>query len=444
MMNRHRGLDEMNPDYEHVTRLRRLAKGYFSPEILATAMFVLLLFNAPLSEALNNILIVGLFIWWLLTQPAIHELRAASLYLLILVLFCLTPLISLATSTVGELSERIGDVTGAVKFALLLLPVYSLSTLNRTSLDLVTACLTAGALIASVEAFVMWQYPLNPYPVLRALAGANGSALYMSLVLISAISLSWSPKLLLSIPGYAGIMISLSFSLVTRSVTAIAVSACVLFLAIALSMFTRRRKVFLTVSACLAILSATALTVSDAHLHWTKFTDEFRENVYGGNIGSKRFEIFNTASEVFDRNLWFGAGYRQFGKATSVRVVAEELEKEGRSYQSERIRFFHVNHGHNIWTQVLVERGLVGIGLLLAFFLATAIHIFRNVVEVYRNGERDLELVQLVFISCAAWTMLFVGGIGSSTFHTEHGMIALILLIWSINGFHISDKRMYH
>lgn len=444
MMNRHRGLDEMNPDYEHVTRLRRLAKGYFSPEILATAMFVLLLFNAPLSEALNNILIVSLFIWWLLAQPAFHELRAASLYLLIFVLFCLTPLISLATSNVGELSERIGDVTGAVKFALLLLPVYSLSSLNRTSLDLVTACLTTGALTASVEAFVTWHYSLNPYPVLKALGGANGSALYMCVILIASISLCWSPKLPLSILGYAGIMTSLLFSIAARSVTALAVSACVLFLAIVLSMFTRRRKVFLTVSACLAMLFAATLSLSSAHLHWTKFTDEFRENVYGDNIGSKRFEIFNTASKVFDRNVWFGAGYRQFGKATSPKTLAEELREEGRSYQSERIRFFHANHGHNIWTQVLVERGLVGIGLLLAFFLATAIHIFRNVVEVYRNRECDLELVQLVFISCAAWAMLFVGGIGNSTFHTEHGMVALILLTWSINGFLVSDKRMCH
>ena len=181
---------------------------------------------------------------------------------------------------------------------------------------------------------------------------------------------------------------------------------------------------------------------TDARFYWKKFTDSTIEVVYGDNIGSKRFEIFNTAAEVYDRNFWFGAGYRQFGKATSVEIVADELDREGRSYEGERSRFYHTGHGHNVWTQVLVERGLVGIGLLLSFFLVTAFLIFRNVFELYRKREPDLELVQLAFISCAAWTMLFVGGVGSSTFHIEHGMVALPLLVWSLTRFDASKKRI--
>ena len=415
--------------------------GTFAVENLGTLLFVALLFIAPLSEALNNVLIVALFIWWLSTCEIARELRAAPLFLLVIILFCIAPLISLATSNVSEPADRLRDVTGAVKFALLLLPVYSLTSRSGTSLNLVAVGLTAGALIASVEAYVTWQHSSNHYPVLKALVGANSSALYMTVILISAISLSWSTKLSASILGYVGIITALSFSVATRSLTAIAVSACVLLLAVVMSMFTRRRKVFLKGILCLAILSAAALAVSSTHVHWTKFTDEFSESVYGDNFGSRRFEIFNTAAEVFDRNLWFGAGYRQFGKATSQEIVADELKMEGRIYQHERGRYFHVNHGHNVWTQVLVERGLVGIGLLVSFFLATAFRICRNVVELYRSRERDLELVQLAFISCSAWAMLFVGGVGNSTFHNEHGMAALVLLVWSIVGFHVSDKR---
>ena len=411
-------------------------------ETIGTLLFVSLLFMGAISEALNNVLIVLLFIWWLSTQSAVREVRAAPLYLLIIVLFCTTPLVSLATSTVGEPSDRLRDVTGAVKFALLLLPVYSMSSRNRASVDLVAACLTAGALLASIEAFVAWQHSPSPYPVLKALVGANGSALYMSVVLVSAIALSWSPKLPLSILGYAGIITSLSFPVAARSVTAFAVSVCVLFLAVVMSMFTRRWKTFLMVSACLAGFSCAALMTTDARFYWKKFTDSTIEVVYGDNIGSKRFEIFNTAAEVYDRNFWFGAGYRQFGKATSVEIVADELDREGRSYEDEHGRFYHTGHGHNVWTQVLVERGLVGIGLLLSFFLVTAFLIFRNVFELYRKRESDLELVQLAFISCAAWTMLFVGGVGSSTFHIEHGMVALPLLVWSLTRFDASKRRI--
>ena len=427
---------------ESRTWSKTLRRGSSTAETIGTSLFVFLLFSAAISEALNNILIVLLFIWWLWTRSAARELRAAPLYLLVIALFCTTPLVSLATSTVGEPASRLGDVTGAIKFALLLLPVYSMSSRNRLPVDLVTACLTAGAVIASVEAFVTWHLSSGYSPILKALAGINESAMYMSVILAAAIAISWSPKLPISILGYAGIMTSLWLSFISDSITALAVSVCILLLAAVMSILTRRRKEFLLVIACLAVLSGVALTATDAHFYWKRTVHELTNQVYGNEIGAYRLEIFNTAAEVYDRNLWFGAGYRQFRKATTVEIVADELDKDGRSYEEERSRFYHDGRGHNVWTEVLVERGLVGIGLLLSFLLITAFHICRNVFDLYRKRERDLELVRLAFISCAVWTMLFVGGIGMSTFHTEHGMVALLLLVWSLTGFEVSERRL--
>lgn len=432
----------MNPGPES----RTWAKGFFRENSIAettgTSLLLSLLFMAAISETMNNVLIVLLFVWWLATRPVARELREAPPHLLIIVLFCTTPLISLATSTVGEPFDRLVDVTGAIKFALLLLPVWSISLRHRVSVDPVTACLIAGTLIALIEAFTTWRISSDPYPILKALVGVNGSALYMSVVLVSAIALSWSPKLPLSILGYAVIVISFWYSIIMNSVTAFIVSVCILLLASVISMLTERWKVFLPVIAGLAILSgaAASATTSGAQSYWRIFTRDTTERFYGDEIYSYRFEIFNTAAEVYDRNSWFGAGYRQFGKATSVEIVTEELEREGRSYEDERSRFYHVNHGHNVWTQVLVERGLVGVALLLAFFLATAFRISRNVLDLYRKGERGPESVRPAFISAGAWTMLFIGGIGNSTFHTEHGMAALLLLVWSLARFEITEE----
>ena len=414
-------------------------------ETIGASLFLSLLFVAPISETLNNVLIVLLFLWWLSTRPVVRELRAAPPHLLIIVLFGAAPLVSLATSTVGEPSDRLVDVTGAVKFALLLLAIWSISSRARASIDVepVTVCLVAGAVIALVEAFVTWMGSFEGYPVLKALVGANGSALYMSLVLVSAIALSWSPKLPLSILGGTVILISFCYSIMTASITAFIVSVCVLFLAAAMSAFTGRWKVFLGAIAALAILSGAVLSATIAHDYWETFTREAAANLYGDTPGSYRIEIFNTAAEVYDRNLWFGAGYRQFGKATSVEIVADELEREGRSYEGERSRFYHVNHGHNVWTQVLVERGLVGVALLLSFFLATAFRICRNVLDLCRRREGGLEPVRLAFISSGVWIMLFVGGIGNSTFHTEHGMAALVLLVWSLARFEAFRARTH-
>ncbi len=421
---------------------KTLHQGNPTAERIGTSLFVSLLFSAAISEALNNVLIILLLIWWLWTRPAVRELRTAPKYLLIIVLFCTTPLVSLVTSTVGDPSDRIGDVTGVVKLALLLLPVYSLSSRNRLSVDLVTTCLAVGAVIASAEAFVTWHFSSGDSPVLRALAGINESAMYMSVILAAAVVISWSPNLCISILGYAGIMTSLWLSLISDSITALVVSTCVLFLAAVTSIFIKRQKRFLSVIACLAALSGMALASTDAHFYWKRAANEFTNQVYGNEVGAHRIEIFNTATEVYGRNFWFGAGYRQFGKATSVEVIAQKIEKEGRIYGEERNSFYHAPHGHNIWTQVLVERGFVGIGLFLSFLLVTAFGICRNVFDLYRRGERDLELVQLAFISCAAWTVLVVGGMGDLIIRNEHGMVALLLLVWSITGFGVRFARI--
>ena len=433
----------MKSSREGRTWTKALLREGSTAETIGASLLLCLLFMAPISETLNNVLIVLLFLWWLSTRSVIRELRAAPPHLLIIVLLCAAPLVSLATSNVGEPSDRLVDVTGAVKFALLLLPVWSISSRDRVSINVepVTACLTAGAVVALVEAFATWTGSFEGYPVLKALVGANGSALYMSLVLVSAIALSWSPKLPLSILGGAVILISFCYSIITNSTTAFIVSVCILFLAAAMSTFTERWKAFLGALVVLAILSGAAFSATSAHVFWETFTRDAAASLYGDSYGSYRIEIFNTAAEVYDRNLWFGAGYRQFGKATSVEIVADELDGEGRSYEEERSRFYHVNHGHNVWTQVLVERGLVGVALLLSFFLATAFRICRNVLELCRRREGGLEPVRLAFISSGVWIMLFVGGIGNSTFHTEHGMMALLLLVWSLARFETSRER---
>ena len=84
---------------------------------------------------------------------------------------------------------------------------------------------------------------------------------------------------------------------------------------------------------------------------------------------------------------------------------------------------------------MLVERGLIGVALLISFFVSTGVSIFRNGLELHRRETRSLELVQMIFISAAVWTMLFVGGIGNSTFHNEHGMAALALMVFSLARF---------
>ena len=43
-------------------------------------------------------------------------------------------------------------------------------------------------------------------------------------------------------------------------------------------------------------------------------------------------------------------------------------------------------------------------------------------------------MTQLMFLSGATWIMLFVGGLANTTLHLEHGLVGVMLLVWSLTS----------
>ena len=403
----------------------------------STGFFLLLalLFVTPLAEAPKNLLIVGLFIWWLSTGSCIRDLHTAPLHVKSFVVFASLPLVSLMTSEITEASDLVADIKGAVKFGMVLLPLYSLSLAKRDSeratVTLIIA-LAAGGLTACFDAYITWRNSEDLHAELRGVGHVNQSALYMNLVAISGIFLILHRARKLMLLGWFTLIAALLFLFLSRSLNAIVTMICIGALWASILLIERRYESIVGALVLLTAVSLGFVSIFSDTRDWSLFKEEIAERMNDSNKSSYRIHIIRTALEVYDLHLWFGAGPDQFGEATSEARLRMVLEAEGRSYDEDRHKFYHTNHGHNVWTNVLVERGLTGIFLVALFFVASGIRIWTLAAAYISRRTRDRQIVQMLFLASATWTTLFVGGIANTTLHLEHGLVGVMLLTWPI------------
>ena len=424
---------------------------YPSIESVGFFLFLSLLFVTPLAEALKNLLIVGLFIWWLVAGNIGRDLRTAPLYVKCFLLFSILPVVTLFTSDLTDAKELISEVKGAVKFGIALLPVYSLSMIKKgqeKSVTWLTIILAAGGLVACADSFISWKQTENYFMELRGVGHVNQSALYLTLVAISAIALTWSKKSGTAITGWAALIVSLIFLIPTQSLNAYATLMGVMVFWACMLMIERRYETILRVLVCIAVVvPGYMLIIPDSDQRWDALKAEItsrtgiRENG-ASNWSSHRLHLLRTALEIYDRHRWFGVGPDQFWEATTEERIRAELERENRNYDLEKQNFYHTTHGHNVWINVLVERGVSGVVLVALFFALSGYRICRSAVRVLYRKSGDSRLAQLMFLSGATWIMLFVGGLANTTLHLEHGLVGVMLLVWSLTSLELRTASL--
>ena len=111
--------------------------------------------------------------------------------------------------------------------------------------------------------------------------------------------------------------------------------------------------------------------------------------------------------------------------ASDEAVVREELATDGRDYDAEAWRFLHnLNHGHNLWTTLLVERGIVGV-LAVTAYLALGLFTF---ARLYRDLADDPDRQAAATLGLLVIIYLVVAGLGNTTMIVEHGQAAMLLV----------------
>lgn len=384
--------------------------------ILAILLFCLPLFEAPKNVFGGLLLVVFLILGVLRRNFGRAPPFEGAVWVLILVSF-LGPLTS-------EYRGQVEVLDSAKHWLLIGLTAIVAARLGYSPLQwrvLVAAALLGG--IAAVgESFWIWSLNGKTYPEFRSVGHVNHSALYMVGVLAAGLAALRDTSRWMQVLGLLGIVASFVYFVPSRSI--VSLGAGLVVSAVGLALLLRQsfsRAAIVGAIGAVAVVCAGLMALPQA----APFRAEVMDRFDGTNLLSHRDSILFMALEVYDRQPLFGTGVRSFNVATDPQVVRAELEAEGRDFDAEAGRFyFSPGHGHNLWTTLLIERGLVGV-LAVTAYLGLGLWAFarlhgRTAGDPDRQAAARLGLLVMLYLA--------VAGLGNTTMIVEHGMAAMLLV----------------
>jgi O-antigen ligase len=235
---------------------------------------------------------------------------------------------------------------------------------------------------------------------LNSVGHVNHSAIYVAIML--GVCLAWlysDPRSIVA--GATSLFLLVS---VVVSESRGAVGAALMMLVLMAAAWWRRSRV-----PALIALGVVALWALLALLGAMEVLEKQEALVKGNNPLNFRQEVWRFAFAAWQQHPWFGVGMDNFAQAVDP---------------SRRALY---PHGHNLYLNTVVERGIVGALPLFAVLLAWTVSLWRR-----RPGARGAELDWVLWGGAAGalWVTVVVGLV-NTTLHHEHGLLAALLLgLW--------------
>ena len=257
--------------------------------------------------------------------------------------------------------------------------------------------------------------------VLNSVGHVNHSAVYMGIVFGVALSASLAYWQRLGAAGRTALGASVAALLVSVFVTdsRAAVGAAVLFVFALVAALGLRGRVDVRRGLLIAVLGVGAVLAALPGV-----LDKTVDRTERGLTFAYRDKIWSNALVEWRRFPFFGVGMGNFG-----RVPLDQLKEWSSSQDwSFRATADGVNsHAHSLYFTTLAERGVVGLGVLLAVLAAWGLAILRGTPRA-----QDPPIDWTLFGSAlAGWIMTVVVGLLNTTLHHEHGILAVLLLgLW--------------
>jgi O-antigen ligase len=256
---------------------------------------------------------------------------------------------------------------------------------------------------------------------LHSVGHVNHTAIYIAIMLgvcVSWLFARWQ-RWRANYRGAALAVTALVFTslVVTASRGALGVGMLVVLL-LAIAWWPRWRTP-LVASAVTAAVVASVLIGSGAEVVRKQIADSAADNVLAFRDG-----IWRMGLVAWEKYPWFGVGKDNYGRIT-YELVRTWRAEAGKDYDpSNYVRF---PHAHNLYVNTLVERGAVGFAGFAALLLAWLAALLR-----YRPRPEESDFAWLAWGGAAsAWLVTAGVGAVNTTFHHEHGLLAVLLLgIW--------------
>ena len=395
-------------------------------------MLSLMILSLPSVEAPKNFFLVGFlltriileFIKW--KQRKIKWAHWDSLFLT----FVLTAFFSTIFAGMPHLEEWKGYMV--LMTAILTGWLLSRAQYTRENYQGLFKIIVLSALAPLLVGF--YQYLIvhtTPNLQLHSVGHVNHSAIY--LVMIFGASLGWFishlnlekfnlSNLQLVALGILSLIFFLSL-IISQSRAAYGVGIILGLLIINFAGKSKKIKLIGSISILLIVLFSIILK--------TGVIEKQISNQEANNVLSSRDKVWNVSLEASRFSPLFGLGLSNWHFIT-LDQLKKSVEDRGGVFDANN--YYFPGHSHNHYLSALVERGIVGLLVSLAFMLLWIGHIMKT----FKWATKTKESILLWSGSLSAWVATFGIGFVNTTFHHEHAILACLFL-----GIYLSYTRQY-
>lgn len=297
------------------------------------------------------------------------------------------------------------------------------SRLSERQIWWLLGALAAGTVLALLHGY--WRLLIaqsRPFLELNSVGHVNHSAIFLAIgigALAGFIIAYWAR--LARTARAAGVVLLIAFvaSEIWMQSRAAAVVMLVTVLLLGLAWFRRSRWIGASTvgSVFVGLAIAVAMQVAVITKH--------EQRVAQGNALAFREGIWNAALVAWQRFPAFGIGMDNYSQLNDD-LMREWLADLGRADDG-RVFDTRWGHAHSLYLNTLAERGVVGVCSLFAVLL---LWLYRLVRHLPDRAESDLACA-LWAGSFSAWFVTVAVGLGNTTLHHEHALLAMILLgLW--------------
>jgi O-antigen ligase len=253
---------------------------------------------------------------------------------------------------------------------------------------------------------------------LNSVGHVNHSAIYMSIVLGMALAWAraeWGGGGVAKRTTGAACVLALSLGLILTESRAAVGAAFVVALFIFGAHSLRSKRSLWGILVAVAIVAAGLLAANPGIVR--KNTHLVKENIFL----AYRDSVWRTGLKAWREFPVFGVGIGNYSQ-----VSIERVEAWGRSRGDtvDPSLLQAQAHGHSLFVNTLVERGLTGMAALLAILLAWGWSLMRNIPN---STDAPVRWTYWGGAS-AAWLVTVIVGTVNTTLHHEHALVSMLLL----------------
>lgn len=302
------------------------------------------------------------------------------------------------------------------------------SRLNEREIWWLLGALAAGTVLALFHGY--WRLLIahsRPVLELKSVGFVNHSAIFLAIAigaLAGFIFAYWAR--LVRTARAAGVVLLLVFVaseviMQSRAAAAVALAAILL---LGLAWWPRSRRI--SAAAIGSVIVGLAIAVASQ----VEVIKKHEQLVAQGNVLAFRGEVWNAALVAWQRFPVFGIGMDNYSQLNDE-LLREWLADLGRADDG-KVFDTRWGHAHSLYLNTLAERGVVGLSALVAVLL---LWLYRLVQHFPGRAGSDLAWA-LWAASFSAWFVTVALGLGNTTLHHEHALLAVTLL-----GLWLGDDR---